>query len=221
VEASRQKGDVAMRRAVAFALFLSISVLVVATVPADQNQDVLYVRVDSENLRDAPKGERLGTLAQGTKMTVLETEGNWVKVAVQGWIWKASTTDDSTFVAKAAAAQKGPALELMDFETKLLPVNVNVSRFSAEAVLTLKVKNNTQTRIKAWKAVVIVKNAFGDVLLRARLTDGTADIAAGATEEASFSWEDNQFIDDEPYDKLAAYSKENLRLELTEVQLSQ
>lgn len=53
------------------------------------------------------------------------------------------------------------------------------------------------------------------------MTDGAADIAPGATKQASFSWEDNQFIDDEPYDKLVAYSKENLRLELTEVQLSQ
>lgn len=209
-----------MRRTLILIPPLVIAVLA-ATGTADQKEGLLYVKVDSENLRDAPKGEKLGTLAQGTQMTVLETQGNWVKVSVEGWIWQASTTDDPALVPKAATAHKGPALELVDFETKQLPVNINVSRFSAEAVLTLKVKNNTPKRIKAWKAVVVVRNAFGDVLLRARLTDGTADIAPRATEEASFSWEDNRFIDDEPYDKLVAYSKENLRLELTEVQLSQ
>lgn len=188
---------------------------------ADQKQNTVYVKVASENLRDAPEGRELGTLAQETRMTVLETKGNWVRVSVEGWIWKASTTDDVASIAKADTAHKAPALELIDFDTKRLPVNYDVSMYSPEAVLTLKVRNNTQKRIKAWKAVVIIKNAFGDVLFRARLTDGTANIGPGETEQASFSWEDNQFIEDEPYDKLVAYSEENLRVELTEVQLSQ
>ena len=154
-------------------------------------------------------------------MTVVEKKGNWIKVSVEGWIWQASTTDDLASIAKAATDRNGPSLELVDFETKHLPVDVNVSRFSAEVVLTLKVRNNTQERIKAWKAVIIIKNAFGDLLFRVQLTDGTANIAPGQTRGASFSWEDNQFIDGEPYDKLVAYSKENMRVQLTEVQLSQ
>ncbi len=83
------------------------------------------------------------------------------------------------------------------------------------------VKNNTSQRIKAWKALLIVKNAFGDVLFRTRLTAGKANIAAGQIAEARYQWEENQFIGDEPYDNLVAYSKENLRLELSEIQLIQ
>ena len=123
-----------------------------------------------------------------------------------------------TKVSKPLSAIK---LQLIDFDVKRLPVNYDVSRYRPKAILTLYLKNNTSKRIKAWKALIIVKNAFGDVLFRARLTDGSANIPPGGTEKASFSWEDNQFIDDEPYDKLVAYSKENIKIEIKEVQLIQ
>lgn len=210
-----------MRYSVITLPLLFVSVQVGTGIAQEQNGELLYVKVESENLRAAPDGEKLGTLAQGTQLTVVETKGNWVRVSVEGWIWLASTTDDLASIAEAAVTREGPDLELVDFETKRLPVNYDASRYSAEAVLTLMVKNNTSQRIKAWKGLLIVKNAFGDVLFRVRLTDGTANIAPGQIAEASYSWEDNQFIDDEVYDKLVAYSKENLRLDLTEVQLIQ
>ena len=129
---------------------------------------------------------------------------------------KSPKTD--TEVSKPLSAIK---LQLINFDVKRLPVNYDVSRYRPKAVLTLYLKNNTSKRIKAWRALIIVKNAFGDVLFRARLTDGSANIPPGGTEKASFSWEDNQFIDDEPYDKLVAYSKENIKIEIKEVQLIQ
>ena len=210
-----------MRYADITLLLLLVPVQVGIGIAQDKQEELLYVKVKSENLRAAPKGQKLGTLAQGTQLTVLESKGNWVRVSVEGWIWQPSTTNTLASIATAAATRKGPDLELVDFETKRLPVNYDASRYSAEAVLTLMVKNNTSQRIKAWKGLLIVKNAFGDVLFRVRLTDGTANIAPGQIAEASYSWEDNQFIDDEVYDKLVAYSKENLRLDLTEVQLIQ
>jgi len=206
-------------------LFINTVIALVFTMAvigyAEANDRMLYLKADQENLRDAPKGNILGTLTQGTPMSIVEIEGNWVRVLVEGWIWEASTTADSMFVVQASAQPTGPDLELIDYEKKRLPVDYDVNRFSPEAVLTLHVKNNTSNKIKAWQAVLIIKNPFGDTLLRVRLTDGSANIMPGRTAKASFSWEDNQFIDDEPYDKLVAYSKENMQLELTDVQLSQ
>jgi hypothetical protein len=203
------------------AMLLLIISVQVGTGMAEQKKDVIYINVESENLRAAPEGQKLGTLAHGTRLMVLETDGDWVKVSVEGWIWRASTTSDRVSSAKVTTARSGPDLELVSFQTKRLPVDYEASRFSPEAVLELSVRNNTSQRIKAWKALLTVKNAFGDVLFRVRLTDGTANIESGQSKKASFGWEDNQFIDGEPYDKLVAYSKENLRLELTEIQLIQ
>lgn len=64
---------------------------------ADSNTK--YVKVDSENLRDAPKGDIIGKAMSGTELKVLEKKPNWIKVQMTGWIWESSLTDDSTFVA--------------------------------------------------------------------------------------------------------------------------
>ncbi|RPI01607.1 MAG: hypothetical protein EHM72_06090, partial [Calditrichaeota bacterium] len=53
----------------------------------------IYVNVAEENLRDSPKGAKLGTLVNGAEMMVLYESDNWVKVQITGWIWKPSTTD--------------------------------------------------------------------------------------------------------------------------------
>lgn len=54
---------------------------------------LLYVRVPTENLRDAANGNKLGSLDKGTSMRVLEDSPDWVKVRIEGWIWKKSVTD--------------------------------------------------------------------------------------------------------------------------------
>jgi len=58
----------------------------------------MYVKVESENIRNTPKGEKTGDLLAGTKVEVLERRPNWVKVQFTGWIWENSLTNDSTMV---------------------------------------------------------------------------------------------------------------------------
>ncbi|MBN1782500.1 peptidylprolyl isomerase [bacterium] len=57
-----------------------------------------YVRLKSENLRDAPGGAKIGELTGGTGVEVLEKRPNWVKIQVTGWIWEPSLTPDPTLV---------------------------------------------------------------------------------------------------------------------------
>ncbi len=202
-------------------VLLVTALIALPSVYAQDTAGTLYVKPEKENLRATPNGSKIGEIDRGAKLKVLDKKGDWVKVSVEGWIWKNSTTSNLEQIKKVSKGASGKKLELVDFDVKGLPVNTDVSRYSAEAVLTLYVKNNTSKRIKAWKALVVIKNGFGDILFRTRLTDGTANIAPGATEKASFSWEDNQFISDEPYDKIMAYSKENLKIELKEIKLIQ
>ena len=59
----------------------------------------LYVNVAEENLRSAPNGKKIGSLLQGTEMTVLVQQDQWVKVQVTGWMWKGSLTEQSNATA--------------------------------------------------------------------------------------------------------------------------
>jgi membrane protein implicated in regulation of membrane protease activity len=54
---------------------------------------VIYIKAASENLRETPDGKKLGSLDKGTSVIVLEDTPKWVKVRIEGWVWKASVTD--------------------------------------------------------------------------------------------------------------------------------
>ena len=55
-----------------------------------QTPAVYYVTPPEENLRGAPSGQRIGSLAQGTPVKVTKTKGSWAYVTVKAWIWKPS-----------------------------------------------------------------------------------------------------------------------------------
>ncbi len=61
---------------------------------AQQSQTQHFVKVKSENLRLAPKGDIIAIVIGGTKINVLEEDGQWVKVQMEGYIWKPSITTD-------------------------------------------------------------------------------------------------------------------------------
>jgi len=73
---------------------------------AQVKESYLYVKVEKENLRDAPNGKKISEVLQSTEMKVLEEKNNWVKVQITGWIWKASTTPDKSEIAKLKAKRK-------------------------------------------------------------------------------------------------------------------
>jgi len=52
----------------------------------------MYVNVESENLRVAPQGKKIGSILNGTETLILVEQENWVKVQVTGWMWKGSMT---------------------------------------------------------------------------------------------------------------------------------
>lgn len=73
---------------VAFILF--ITAFPMHTLCAQGLSSKMYLKVPEENLRTAPSGKKIGTLLEGTEMSVLLERDNWVKVQITGWIWKES-----------------------------------------------------------------------------------------------------------------------------------
>jgi hypothetical protein len=65
--------------------------------PAVPPPRITQVTVDSENLREAPKGKIIGKVKKGTSLEILEDKGQWLRVRLEdgteGWIWKASTSE--------------------------------------------------------------------------------------------------------------------------------
>lgn len=53
---------------------------------------VARVDVDQENFRKDPNGRILATVVQGNEFAVVDQQGDWVEIELQGWIWAASVT---------------------------------------------------------------------------------------------------------------------------------
>jgi len=51
--------------------------------------------INKENLRKSPNGEILGQLEAGIPIEIIETDGNWVRVTVSGYVWKPSISQKS------------------------------------------------------------------------------------------------------------------------------
>ena len=54
----------------------------------------VYIKVQEENFREKPNGEKIGTLLKGTELKQIGSDGEWVKVTVEGWIYKPSVSSE-------------------------------------------------------------------------------------------------------------------------------
>ncbi len=81
------------------AVFVFVLTVICSSIVVGQvNQKEYVVKVQSENLRMSPSGNIIGKLNAGTKVTSIQEDGNWIKVRVEGYIWKPSLTDDPSDV---------------------------------------------------------------------------------------------------------------------------
>jgi len=80
------------RRLPLYFLFALIHVFIINQGFAQTGIRKLYVNVESENLRAAPQGQKIGTLLRGTEAVVLVEKEKWVKIQITGWMWKESMT---------------------------------------------------------------------------------------------------------------------------------
>jgi SH3-like domain-containing protein len=69
----------------------------VASTPAP----LLRVKVEKENLRRTPGGQKIGEVLKDAELKVIGTEGRWVEVEMVGWIWRDSTTAEGTKIPES------------------------------------------------------------------------------------------------------------------------
>ncbi|MBT7349993.1 SH3 domain-containing protein [candidate division WWE3 bacterium] len=67
---------------------MKLSAILIFLVSITHGQSILL----KDNLRLTPNGKIIGQLEPGSEITVMEDEGDWVKISVEGYVWKASTS---------------------------------------------------------------------------------------------------------------------------------
>jgi len=79
-----------------------------------QTQKTIYLNKEQENLRLSPKGTIIGQLNKGVELYEMERQGKWIKVAVTGWIWEPSTTENKN---EALGPKSRASIIMVEFKT--------------------------------------------------------------------------------------------------------
>jgi hypothetical protein len=88
---------------------LLLAAIVIAMPASVVAQSQASVRVD-ENFRRAPNDVVLGRLQPGTQLAVVGQEGDWLEVAVEGWVWLSSLQVSATEFDLVVAVSGGENL---------------------------------------------------------------------------------------------------------------
>ncbi|MBN2012726.1 peptidylprolyl isomerase [candidate division KSB1 bacterium] len=75
---------------------LLISTYMAAAQDTLKQGDEVFIKEEFENIRLSPNGTIVTQLPQGTRLTVLGEQNNWVAVQFVGWIWKPSLVTQKT-----------------------------------------------------------------------------------------------------------------------------
>ena len=127
----------------------------------------------------------------------------------------ATTSPTAEPTVEPTPESQGCVLSIESFSTEL-----RSGTYEEFAGITFVIRSSSERQVKAWRLGIIFDDPFGNELFVGAFNNGSAAIPPGETEDAPFSYKDNQFIDDEPYDYLGAYAVENLELEIVLCEVS-
>jgi hypothetical protein len=141
-----------------FIFAVAIILLVGLTVLA---QNVLFVKINNTDLKASPTGESITSLKQGTKMEVVETSGNWVKVKVVGWIRKDAATNDKSEIGKSERANQQDGTEISG---GFIYDNVNLKTSYGTTEVIGEMTNNSERNYQIANFIISLYDESGSLL---------------------------------------------------------
>jgi len=169
-----------------------------------QEQQIRYVKLESENLRATPNGKKVGILMQGAELRIIDRKGKWIKVEVTGWIFEPSTTVDKSEIKKVVG-KKSNLIEIVNWRVVSLPADFSRDSkpYGAHVRAYFQFRNNSKKTLTGLVYETTFLDSFGDVLYKTTMKDQLKILPGKTNKMSSFwYWEDNEFIDGQPYDKL-------------------
>ena len=163
------------------------------------NKETRYIVPDRENFRLAPNGKKIGTLNHATKLKVIDKQGDWIKVNVEGWMYKPSTSEK--------LLKKGAASYVEHIKSKYQSLLADQKRKTKPRAPHLRAyfqfRNNSEKTIKAMRYEVEFTDQNGKALHEA-IMNSTVRIAPGRKNRMTsfWYWKSDPFNNDEPYDRM-------------------
>jgi hypothetical protein len=173
----------------------------VKTAFAEEQSNIRYVSPEKENLRATANGKKIGELQQGTKVEVIEKKGKWIKVRIDGWLYAPSASSKPIKKNQTSTSD----VEYVKSKIERLPSDFSRDSkpYGAHVRAYFQFRNNTAKTLTGLVYETTFMDSFGDTLYKAEMKD-QLKVPSGRKNsmDTFWYWEDNPFIDDQPYDKL-------------------
>jgi len=129
----------------------------VAMTPAQ----TLRLKVEKENLRQTPGGQKIGEVMKDTELKVISEEGRWVEVEIVGWIWRDSTTAKGMEIPESSQESgKGTAKIKGGFSHK----NVKLTKSMGMVKVLGEMTNDSGKNFKAASFIITFYDQKGQLL---------------------------------------------------------
>ena len=129
------------------------------------------INVDDEVLRDGPNGKKIGTLMKNVEINQVEKEGNWVKISVQGWVWKQAieagqvAEKKEEIIKESASPLEFEIIKTQPIGEKTTEVQVKIKNVSTKVIdsaeVTCKAMDKAGETIEFKKHLVIKRSEGG------------------------------------------------------------
>ena len=143
---------------------------------------------------------------RGTELKLIERKGKWIRVEVTGWIYEPSTTSNKNELKKVDN-NKSNLVEFVHSRVVSLPADFSRDSkpYSAHVKAYFQFQNNSNKTLTGLIYETTFLDSFGDVLYKTTMKDQLR-VPPGKKNnmDGFWYWEDNPFIDGQPYDKLQA-----------------
>jgi len=185
-------------------IFFLIVVFVYSICPADTAR----LRIDDENIRNAPGGDKIGTVNEKAGMEIIEENDDWIKVNIKGWIWKKSVNIAKENIYK-------DALSIASFEKKVLEeeYDMDLGRYISKIRLAVGFTNNTDKDIMDFVGNILINDVAGENLFKLKVDSRDYKIKPGQVQELEYILEPHHFTRKNVYKYILNCKKDELSVD--------
>jgi hypothetical protein len=187
---------------------IAVFFVIVVFLHAGAIADTAQLKIMSENIRNTPGGDKIGTVNKNSKMEIVEENDDWVKVNIAGWIWKNSIKIDRENRYKGA-------LSIVSFDKKVLEeeYNMELGRYINKIRLAVGFQNDTDDLITDFVGNVLINDIAGENLFKLRVDSRSYEIKPGHTQELEYLLEPHHFARKEIYKYILNCKKDEINVE--------
>ena len=194
-----------MRKSGSLLAVCIVTVLLPGRIPA-QEDTVVYAIEEKMGLFSDPAGERVADVHRSAEMRVRERKDGWARVELTGWVPERALVGDRERAGESGQLRDIP-VELVRYRIQKMSKDLHRRKkpYGAHVRIYFQFRNRSKKTLTGLEYTAEYLDSFGE-LLHEETYRHQLKLDPGKVNPREHFWyyEDNEFIDHEPYDLMRA-----------------